>query len=70
MRKRTKLNKTWDYVLPSDDVRNEALWRSSPESMKVYQLFVEEVYSVNYTSPSNNWLKMHGYPMRRRFNTR
>lgn len=23
-----------------------------------------------YTSPSNNWLKMHGYPMRRRFNTR
>ena len=46
MRKRTKLNKTWDYVLRSDDVRNKALWRSSPESMKVYQLFVEEAYSV------------------------
>ena len=46
MRKRTKLNKTWDYVLRSDDVRNKALWRSSPESMKVYQLFVVEAYSV------------------------
>lgn len=50
MRKRTKLNKTWDYVLRSDDVRNKALWRSSPESMKVYQLFVTEAYSVKQIS--------------------
>ena len=46
MRKRSKLNKTWDYVLRSDDVRNKALWISNPESIKIYQLFVVEACSV------------------------
>lgn len=46
MRKRSKLNKTWDYVLRSDDVRNKALWINNPESMKIYQLFVVEACSV------------------------
>ena len=41
-----KFVKSLGYVMRDDDLRNMHLWMSDPFTYKIFQLFVEQAYSV------------------------
>lgn len=66
---KTFLKKYEPTIITVAGIANVIMCRITPEGyLRLYQTTGDELYLAKYLrlTKSNNWLKMHGYPIRRR----